>query len=290
MRTVARVSLLVLLVCSFVVLPLTSALATQQSSAPADVIRDPATLSLLMDEAGLLSSSEAAALRQKLVALSNKHNADIVIVTVDSIGSATPMNFADDYFDYNGYGRGPNNDGILLLISMKDRDWWISTTGKGIYAFTDAGIKFIGEQMISNGLSSGDYSRAFNSYADWCDKFFNKAAKGKPFDVGHLPKSMADVFGWSVCGLIVGLLIAGIHGNSLKRQLISVKKKAQASDYILPGSLLITTANDVFLNTRVTSAPIPVSTSSSGSSGGGGGSSTHTSSSGTSHGGGGGKF
>ena len=289
MRTIARISLCVLLVCSFVFLPLTSALATQLSPAPADVIRDPASLSLLMDEAGLLSNSEAAALRQKLVALSNKHNADIVIVTVSSIGSSKPMDFADDYFDYNGYGRGPNNDGILLLISMKDRDWWISTTGKGIYAFTDAGIEFIGEKMIANGLSSGDYSRAFNSYADWCDKFFTKAAKGKPFDVGRLPKTASDVVAWSIFFFVIGIIVARIHGSSLKKQLISVKKKAQASDYIMPGSLLITTAHDVFLNTRVTSAPIPVSTSS-GSSGGGGGSSTHTSSSGTSHGGGGGKF
>ena len=296
MRTIARVSLFALLLCSIVFAPLTSAYAVQRSAAPADVIRDPASLSLLMDEANLLSSSDAAALRSKLVELSDKHKADIVIVTVKSIGNASPMEFADDYFDYNGYGRGPKKDGILLLLCMEgrtgERDAWISTKGSAIDAFTDAGIAFIGQKLVANGLSSGDYLKAFTSFADWCDKFYEKAATGKPFDVGHLPKSAGDVTGWSIAGLIGGLLIAAIVTNGQKRQLVSVKKKEQASDYILPGSLLVNNAFDVFLDKKVVSSPIPVASSSSSSGGGGGsgGSSTHTSSSGSTHGGGGFKF
>ena len=30
-----------------------------------------------------------------------------------------------DFFDYNGFGIGPDADGILLMISMEDRDWEI---------------------------------------------------------------------------------------------------------------------------------------------------------------------
>ena len=290
MRTITRISLFILLACSIALAPLTSAFAAQQSPAPADVIRDPASLSLLMDEAGLLSDSDAATLRRQLVELSNKHQADIVIVTVNSIGSAKPMEFADDFFDYNGYGRGPNNDGILLLISMQDRDWWISTTGSAIRTFSDAGIEFLGEQMINNGLSSGDYMKAFTTFANWCDKFFQKAAKGYPFDVGRMPKDAGDLFAWSFVGLILGFFIALVVTSSYKKQLVSIKKKTQASDYILPGSLLVSNAADVFLETKVIATPIPVSSSSSSSGGGGGGSSTHSSSSGSSHGGGGGKF
>ena len=292
MRTIARVSLFVLLLCAVTFAPLTSALAVQKGPAPADVVRDSASLSLLMDEAGLLSSSDAAALRSKLVELSDKHKADIVIVTVRSIGSATPIEFADDYFDYNGYGRGPNKDGIMLLVSMEERDWCISTKGSAINVFTDAGLTFISKKLLDNGLRSDDYSKAFNTFADWCDKFYSKAANGKPFDVGHLPKSVGDVIGWSIAGLLAGLLIAAIVTSSQKKQLVSVKKKEQASDYILPGSLLLSNSADVFLNKNVVAVPIPVASSSSSSGGGGsvGGSSTHVSSSGSTHGGISGKF
>jgi len=252
------------------------------------VIRDPATLTLLMDEANLLTENYASQLREKLVRLSNKNQADIVIVTVNSLSGMSPMEFADDYFDYNGYGQGPNHDGLLLLISMEDRDWWVSTTGSAIYAFTDAGIDFIGEQMLSNGLSTGDYASAFDTFANLADRFFKQAAKGAPFDLGHMPKVPGDLTLWTFMGLVGGLFIALFATGRMKKQLISVKMQKLAADYILPGSFRLSYSNDQFLRKNLSQTVREVATSSS--SGGGGGSSTHSGSSGSSHGGGGGKF
>jgi len=241
---------------------------------------------LLVDEANLLSASEASELKEKLGVLSDKWQNDIVIVTVKSIGNKTPMAFADDYFDYNGYGRGGNNDGLLLLLNMSERDWWISTCGHSIYAFTDAGIAFLGEEMISNGLSDGDYAGAFNSFADWCGKFFEKAESGKPFDKGSMPKTSANVIALFIMAFLGGCIVAWIYTRSLKKQLKTVQKKQQAADYLRPGSLNVTYANEQFLFSNVTRVATPTSDNSSSS----GGSSTHTSSSGSTHGGGGGRF
>ena len=55
--------------------------------------------------------------------------------------------YADDLYDYCQYGYGPDMDGVLLLVSVGDRKWHISTCGYGITAFTDAGIQYLGEQM-----------------------------------------------------------------------------------------------------------------------------------------------
>ena len=85
-------------------------------------------------------------------------------MTAKTLNGATPASYADDTYDYNGYGYGNNRDGLLLLISMEDRDWYISTTGYGITAFTDAGIQYIGNK-IKEHLSDGDYDAAFNSFA-----------------------------------------------------------------------------------------------------------------------------
>ena len=255
-----------------------------------DVLRDPDTLSLVMDEAGLLSSSEAAQLREKLGALSQKWKNDIVIVTVKSIGQKKPVEFADDYFDYNGYGQGGdrnglNRDGLLLLINMEERDWYISTCGYSITAFTDAGIEFLGKQLIADGLSDGDYAKAFNSFADWCDKFFEKAESGKPYDKGRLPKDSGDIAVLVVFALGGGFFVAGIAVSGMKSKLKTVRKKQQAADYVRPGSLQMAYSNEQFLYKNTTRTKVETS-----SSGGGGGSSTHSSSSGSSHGGGGGKF
>jgi uncharacterized protein len=241
-----------------------------------------------VDEAGLLNDSEKAQIQAELIELSNKHRADIVIVTVQSIGDVTPMEYADDYFDYNGYGRGPNHDGLLLLISMEERDWWISTTGSAIRAFTDAGIAFIGDEMIAAGLSSGDYASAFSEFARWVDLFYNKAAKGEPFDLGRMPKTVIDLLLWTICGLVVGFLLALAVTTILKGKLKTVRIKEQASDYIRPGSMQVASATEEFLHRNVVAVPRAQASSSGGS--GGGGSSIHIGSSGSSHGGGGGKF
>ena len=241
---------------------------------------------LVVDQAGLLSEADAAALEQKLTVLSDRHQADIAVVTVDSIGDYTPEAFADDYFDYNGYGRGDNYDGLLLLVSMEERDWCISTCGKAIDAFTDAGVSYLGAQIVSD-LGSGEYAQAFNLFADWCDKFFVQAANGKPFDEESLPKTTADLVFYSIIGLIGGLIVAAIITRIMKRSLKTVQNKHEAADYVQFGSMQVTRADEQFLHRNVTRTRIEKPSSSSG---GGGGSSTHTSSSGRSHGGGSGKF
>ena len=82
-----------------------------------------------VDDANLLEDTEEAELEQILEEISMRQNCDVVIVTVDSLDGKSAMEYADDYFDYNGYGYGAEKDGILFLIAMEDRDWWISTHG-----------------------------------------------------------------------------------------------------------------------------------------------------------------
>lgn len=80
--------------------------------------------------------------------------------------------------------------------------------------------------------------------------------------------------------LVIGLVVAFIVTASMKKKLKTVSFKAGASDYMKPGTLNVTSANDVFLYTNVVKREKPKSDSSSGSS-------SSSSSSGRSHGGGG---
>ena len=237
--------------------------------------------SRLVDNAELLSNNECLALEQKLDELSQKHELDIVIVTVDSIGSKTPQQFADDFFDYGIYGQGPNRDGILFLVSMEERDWSISTSGYAITAFTDAGMEYIEDQVVPY-LSDGDYETAFSEFADLCDQFIEKARSGAPYDRYNLPKGDFDWMFSIILAVVIALVVALIVTAILKAQLKSVRFQSGAGSYVKSGSMNITTSRDIFLYKNVTRREKPKNT--------GGSSSTHRSSSGRSHGGRSGKF
>ena len=228
----------------------------------------------VVDQADLLSDGDTASLEILLSKISRQHNVDVVIVTVDSTDGKTPMDYADDYFDYNGYGA----DGILLLVSMEDRDWWVSTTGFGITAITDAGLDYISDRFVPY-LSDGDYAEGFRTFANLCDDFLTQAETGDPYDIYNLPKAPFAFVRNLAIALVVGLIVALIATGVMKAKLKSVRQQAKADDYMIKGSMRLTQSRDIYLYTHLERREKPKE-----------GSSTHRSSSGTSHGGGGGKF
>ena len=230
----------------------------------------------LVDQADLLTDAQEAALLSKLDTISANHGMDVVVVTADTLDGKSPMAYADDFYDYNGYSK----DGVLLLVSMEDSDWWISTAGYGITAFTDAGIEYLGNRFVPS-LSDGDYAGAFEIYADTCEEFITQAKTGDPYDTHNLPKEpFAFLMNLAIC-FVIGLVIAAIATAIMKGQLKSVHSQSAAADYVKAGSLNVTHRQDLFLYRDVKRTAKPKDS---------GGSSTHTSSSGRSHGGGGGKF
>ncbi len=233
---------------------------------------------LLVDDADLLSSSEEHDLLKTLQNISKNQQMDIVVVTTDSLRGQSPGNFADDFYDYNGYAK----DGVLLLVSMESRDWYISTTGYGITAVTDAGREYMADQFLDE-LSAGFYYEAFLTYANLCDEFIDQAKTGQPYDRGNLPKAPFPLGMMLVVSLAVGFVVALIVTGVMAAQLKSVHFESNAKNYVKAGSLHVTNAREMFLYRQVHRRAKPKQESS-------GGSRTHTSSSGRSHGGGGGKF
>ena len=247
----------------------------------------------VVDQAGLLSANEVTALSEKLAAIAGRYQCDIVIVTVDGLGRKTATAFADDFFDYNGYGYNAvpdengmtvNGDGILLLVSMEERDYAISTSGFGITALTDYGINDLEGRFLPD-LSKGNYAAAFNTFADRCEWLLKTARNGRPYDVGYN-------INWLTLGIAIlaGLLFAFIPVGTMKRQLTSVAQNTNANLYLDAQSFALTQNSDVFLTKTVARTRHVEAQKSSGGGGHFGGSSTHTSSSGGSHGGHSGKF
>lgn len=270
------------------VLALVSVLAVGAAASYPEVEGTP----LLYDEAGLLTESEASQVLSDLQTYSDRHGIDIAVVTVNSLadygyyGSSAAMNFADDYFDYNGFGRGTERSGLVLLLAMQERDWWISTRGSAIRTFTDYGINEYIEGEIVPDLKAGNYAKAFRNYAACADALVRyENDNGEPYDYDSDREpvkafSVARLFGSVVTGLLGGL----IPVSGMKSQLKTVREQSGARSYAKADSLAVTSASDFFIGRHVTRTVRETERS------GGGGSSTHVSSSGATHGGGGGKF
>ena len=237
----------------------------------------------VVDGANLLDTQQEVLLLQKLDQLSEDRQFDFVIVTVETLDGISAIAYADDFFDYNGYGMGTDRDGVLLLVSMEERELWISTSGFGMEAITDSRSDDILSE-ITPMLSEGDYAGAFSTFTDRCD---NLVIKARNFGEDGSEKLASESFpvGSSLfVSMIIGVIAAGCVGAALKRQLKSVRPQNGAADYTKSTLPDLTVEQDIYLYSTMSKRPKPKSNSSSS------GSSGHRSSSGRSHGGSGGRF
>lgn len=239
----------------------------------------------VVDNADLLTQTEENELSEKLQDISDELQFDVVVVTTNSTGSKTATEYADDYFDYNGYGRGSNNDGALFLVDMGDRKWAISTSGYGIEAIVDSALDDMEEEIVPY-LKSGDYDGAFNEFADLTYDIVNDAKNGKSYSnsttsttKNHKNIGTNLIVAFSI-GAGISLIIILVYRSKLK----PVKFQKEAKEYIVPGSFNLRRSDDVFLYFNITKVPIPKNNDSDDSG------SFHSSSSGSSHGGSSGSF
>jgi len=254
--------------------PETEAVVTEEAAAP-----DPNHPVRLVDDADLLASEEEQDLLAKLNEISERQAVDVVVVTVDSLDGKTSEAFADDYFDYNGYGIGTDRDGIIFVISMGERQMAMSTRGFGIPAFTDAGQDYIWD-MITPYIGNESYAAAFNEFADLCDDFISQAKAGEPYDVGNMPDKVGiiGIIAWLIPSFLIAAVISLFLKKKKRKSLKTVMMRNDATDYW--DELELTENYDQYLRRDITTVKIKSDDDDSS-----GGSSVHISSSGATHGG-----
>lgn len=225
-----KVISLLLLVCMLSLVLAVPALATSASKAIA-----------LMDEADLLSQDEERELSTKLGQIGEEYNVQIVIITMDTMEGDDIDQFIELLYDSIGLGYGENKDGILLLVSMDPREVAILTNGSAHDAIGDREIEKILDAIVSD-LSDGNYSDAFDTFADKCEYYLDGHVNGFPFSFG---KTL-------LIAVVIGLLAGLITVFCLKAQLKSVRRQHQADAYVKPGSMQLRVRRDMFLYRNIT--------------------------------------
>ena len=252
----------------------------------------------VVDYAGLLSSDQVAELNRQIENLRSELELDIVIVTTYGTGGQGVQAYADDFYDENGYGYGDTNSGILLLLDMEAREWYMSTCGDAIYIFTDYGLDQLGEAILP-WLSNGDYYHAFLAWISGLAPYVKAYHAGSPVDGYVAPDEYESPYGDEIyyyddhvgiriqpfpVALIAGLIAAVVTVLIMRSKMNTAKMQKSAANYLKDGSFRLRQRSDMYLYSRVSRTARPKNTSS------GGGSSVHRSSGGISHGGRGGRF
>ncbi len=224
------------------------------------------TLPLVVDNADVLTDAEEADFTAKLEELGGKYELEVAILTVDTYEGKDGQAFADDFYDYNGYGYGENDDGLMIVFNTGKEDGTrnitLTTHGTAIEYITDLERDVIFEMMIP-ALTNGNYAQAFEYFVTEADSAIDPSTP-----VYYIPLSI-------LIGFALAFLIVKIQASKLK----TVRQQVDAASYV--GNVQLTYQSDNFIYRNVSKVK-RASESSDGSSG----SSTHTSSSGRTHGGG----
>lgn len=247
-----------------------------------------ASLPRVVDRTGTFSAQETGRLDSISEEFRREYSMDCVIMLINSLGGKTPEAYADDAYDEGGYGMGNDNSGILFLISVGDREVYISTCGEAIDYIDDYEIERILDDMMYS-LSDGEWCDAFSAGVDAAGRMIERP-NGNPDGCGMGPADYGeDSFSTGerlLVVFIVPAVIGGIAVGVMCYMMNNVRGKYAAADYAVKGSFALSGALDIFLSRHVTKTPR--AEQNSGSHGGGG--STHISSGGISHGGGGRHF
>ncbi len=255
-------------------------------------IPDERLLDRVADLAGVVDASRLAALNALADEVSETYQCDVAVAFVQSLEGRYIVSYADDFYDYKGYGYGPDDDGILLLVSVGDREFGETTYGYGKTAFTDYGMQHYLEPRFTPFLGENDWAGAAEQFIRDAGVLLKQAREGRPYDYYGSErvvekKSFRDIApGAAVISAIIGFFSGGIPAGAMKRKMKSVEKNYGAANYAR-GGLNLRRSDDRFLYANVSKTPIPRETEHRSS---GGGSSVHFSSSGRSHGGSHGKF
>lgn len=224
----------------------------------------------VLDHADILSDGQEESLAETARALTEAYGCSVHIGTIGDMrdyGFYDIEECAEDFFNSNGLGVGEEHTGILLLLSMAERDYDIDAHGSfAHYAFTDYGKTTIRDGFLDN-FRENDWYGGFADYLDRCGAMLRLAQDGEPVDITTAQRVRGRVTpGGVIVSLLLSLLGAWGICSALKRRHNSVRTAADADSYVAEGAVRFRIREDRF--THATESRRHIEYSSGGRGGG----------------------
>ncbi|MBE6030606.1 MAG: TPM domain-containing protein [Clostridiales bacterium] len=227
------------------------------------------------DYADLLTDSEQQILENKAQEIADTYGVGAYIVTVNDYRDYTDGSIYDasDFFYLeNELGEGNDGDGIMLLLSMTDRDYNLIAYGDyAQYVFNDGGMYYL-EDFFLDDFRNDDWYEGFYDYLTWCDNYIVQAENGEAYSYDFVPAGSAgdtdyeeesgDIMTSIAIILFLPLIVAGIYIFTLVRKMKSVEAAFEASEY-MTGRINLIEEHDIFTHQTKTRRKIEKESSSS---------------------------
>jgi len=242
-----------------------------------------AELGFVTDEAGILDEQQRITLETRAAEISATSECGVYIVIVDDYKYYSDGNieyFAESIFTEYHMGWGAQQDGLVLVLSMAERDYDLMAHGdKGNGAFTDYGKQMLSEQFLDD-FGSDDWGGGLTDYLDTAELMLQRHAEGRPVDVNDrldIPGQKKSISFVSVL-IVLGVpaLLAFVVCERMRAQMNTARRKTDASGYISDEGLELSVSRDYFTHRTERRELLQQDNSRSRGFGGGGGTSINS--------------
>lgn len=225
----------------------------------------------IFDNSDLLTFDEWEKLEARAADISQRHGCGVYVAFVDDF---TEYGYGNDVYKTtyqlyhaNELGMGDNRDGIIILLSMADRDYAMFVYGTyAETAFNSYGQEKLEKAFLGN-FKEDDWYGGVSNYLSTCDEYLTRADAGKP--VRESPALLIAI------AVVASCLLSGAICLFLKRSMKTVHQKVEANEYVAPGGLQLSKQYDRYTHTtevrsKISSSDDSSSSGTSSCSGGGG--------------------
>jgi len=216
-----------------------------------------AGIGFVTDTAGILSAEDAAALNEQAKTVSEFYGCGVYIIVVEDYtdyvnGSIT--DFSEAIYDSYALGMGDERNGIILSLSMAERDYDLCAYGDfAHYAFTDYGKDKLSETFLDN-FRNNDWLGGFNDYIANSISLMDMAKQGNPLDI-IVYDEVPEEPGWDAFEIAIIVAVSSLVALAVcavfAAQMKTSGRHSFAMNYAIEGRPELKIKTDRFINRSV---------------------------------------
>ncbi len=215
------------------------------------------------DAVGLLSLDEQQELETTAAQLAERYGCGVYVIIVDDYTDYTngsTRDFAKETYINYDLGVGEDKNGILLVLSISDRDYYLLTKGDiANAAFTDYGQEQLTQEFLDD-FRYDNWFAGFRDYMSTAGQYLEAAENGEPVDVygdsGEIDPAVStgvNILFIVVIPCLISLAVCGIFAAQMK----TARRQTGAMGYISHGGVDMRVTQDQFLYHTETRQHIP---------------------------------
>ena len=219
-----------------------------------------ARLDYVTDEAGILSEEERTQLNAQAGRISEQYQCGVYVVIVNDyfkyVGAGGIEHFTEEVYANYDLGYGDTRDGIMLALSMDQRDYDLYAHGDfGNYAFTDYGKEQLAQRFLDN-FRENDWAGGIQDFIAKSGDVIRNAKNGDVVDI-WIPDPVEEpgpslTPGKVLVSAVISALFGGATVGGMKKQMKTAVKQTRAANYVSQGGVTLRIRDDRFVNRTVT--------------------------------------